>query len=172
MDIFDYAKKLGIKIPSATATPIDIEAGKAGYEKYLAETQAERDSLAKFYELENNAPKWWQLGKQLKAAIDNYDYIVGDAKSREERAQGTPMIQDAKKAMQYENERPNDGWSDDEKWAFGEKYATSPEEAYKLACAQNALPENFETLEYQEFLSQRRMLMSQIVRKAYLELCK
>ena len=46
------------------------------------------------------------------------------------------------------------------------------EEAYKLACAQNALPENFETLEYLEFLSQRRMLMSQIVYKAYLELCK
>lgn len=46
------------------------------------------------------------------------------------------------------------------------------EEGYKLACAQNALPENFETLEYPEFLNQRRMLMSQIVRKAYLELCK
>lgn len=46
------------------------------------------------------------------------------------------------------------------------------EEGYKLACAQNALPENFETLEYPDFLNQRRMLMSQIVRKAYLELCK
>ena len=135
MNILDYAKRLGIDLPGTKA--IDIEAGKAGYEKYLAETQAERDSLAKFYELENNAPKWWQLGKQLKTAIDNYDYIVGDAKSREEMAQGTPMIQDAKKAMQYENERPNDGWSDDEKWAFGEKYATSPEEAYKLALVIN-----------------------------------
>lgn len=46
------------------------------------------------------------------------------------------------------------------------------EEGYRLACEQNALPENFETLEYPEFLNQRRMLMSQIVRKAYLELCK
>lgn len=46
------------------------------------------------------------------------------------------------------------------------------EEGYKLTCAQNALPENFEMLEYSEFLVQRRTLMSQIVRKAYLELCK
>ena len=46
------------------------------------------------------------------------------------------------------------------------------EDGYKLACAQNALPENFESLEYPEFLAQRRMLMSQIVRKAYEKLNK
>lgn len=46
------------------------------------------------------------------------------------------------------------------------------EEGYKLACAQNALPENFETMEYPDFLNQRRMLMSQIVRKSYLKLCE
>ncbi|MCD8117381.1 MAG: DUF262 domain-containing protein [Oscillospiraceae bacterium] len=46
------------------------------------------------------------------------------------------------------------------------------EEGYKLACAQNALPDNFENLEYQEFLTQRRLLMAQIVRKAYNKLCK
>ena len=41
------------------------------------------------------------------------------------------------------------------------------EEGYKLACAQNALPENFERLEYPAFLRQRRILMAQIVRSAY-----
>ena len=46
------------------------------------------------------------------------------------------------------------------------------EEGYKLACAQNALPENFEQLSYPEFLSQRRSLMAQIVKKAYKELDK
>ncbi len=46
------------------------------------------------------------------------------------------------------------------------------EEGYKLACAQNALPENFEQLSYPEFLSQRRLLMAQIVKKAYKELDK
>lgn len=46
------------------------------------------------------------------------------------------------------------------------------EEGYKLACAQNALPENFELLSYPDFLSQRRLLMAQIVKKAYNELNK
>ena len=46
------------------------------------------------------------------------------------------------------------------------------EEGYKRTCAQNALPENFEKLTYPEFLSQRRLLMAQIVKKAYNELIK
>ena len=46
------------------------------------------------------------------------------------------------------------------------------EEGYKLACAQNALPENFEQLSYPDFLNQRRLLMAQIVKKAYAELNK
>ena len=46
------------------------------------------------------------------------------------------------------------------------------EEGYKLACAQNALPENFEQLSYPEFLSQRRLLMAQIVKKVCKELDK
>lgn len=46
------------------------------------------------------------------------------------------------------------------------------EDGYKLACEQNALPENFEQLSYMDFLSQRRILMSQIVKKAYVELSK
>lgn len=46
------------------------------------------------------------------------------------------------------------------------------EEGYKLACAQNALPENFEQLSYPEFLNKRRLLMAQIVKKAYNELDK
>lgn len=46
------------------------------------------------------------------------------------------------------------------------------EVGYQLACAQNALPENFEKLPYLEFLSQRRLLMAQIVKKAYKQLNK
>ena len=46
------------------------------------------------------------------------------------------------------------------------------EEGYKRTCAQNALPENFEKLTYPEFLSQRRLLMAQIIKKAYNELNK
>lgn len=46
------------------------------------------------------------------------------------------------------------------------------EDGYKLACEQNALPENFENLEYMDFLAQRRVLMSKTIKKAYDELCK
>jgi hypothetical protein len=43
---------------------------------------------------------------------------------------------------------------------------------YKLACEQNALPENFETMEYMEFLAERRKLMAKIIQKAYMKLCQ
>lgn len=46
------------------------------------------------------------------------------------------------------------------------------EEGYKLACKQNALPENFEQLSYPEFLIKRRILMAQVVKKAYDKLNK
>ena len=46
------------------------------------------------------------------------------------------------------------------------------EAGYKLACEQNALPDNFETLEYMDFLAQRRVLMANTVKKAFEELCK
>ena len=46
------------------------------------------------------------------------------------------------------------------------------EEAYKLTCYENALPENFEKLSYDEFLTKRRLLMSHIVKKAYGKLNK
>lgn len=46
------------------------------------------------------------------------------------------------------------------------------EEGYRLICEQNALPENFEQLSYPDFLSKRRLLMAQIVKKAYRELDK
>lgn len=38
---------------------------------------------------------------------------------------------------------------------------------YTLACKQNALPENFESMDYFEFLEKRRLLMAEIVRLAF-----
>ena len=46
------------------------------------------------------------------------------------------------------------------------------EEGYRRACAEHALPENFETMAYMDFLEKRRGLMAQIVRKAYQRLCE
>lgn len=41
------------------------------------------------------------------------------------------------------------------------------EEGYKQACEQNALPIDFENLEYPEFLKERRILMAKMIKKAY-----
>lgn len=46
------------------------------------------------------------------------------------------------------------------------------EEKYIKACAEHALPENFEKMEYPAFLAARRKLMANIVKRAYFELCK
>ena len=46
------------------------------------------------------------------------------------------------------------------------------EEGYLLACQQNALPIGFEGMDYFTFLEKRRLLMSEIIKKAYNQLCK
>jgi hypothetical protein len=45
------------------------------------------------------------------------------------------------------------------------------EEGYAKSCRDNALPLDFEKLEYPDFLAQRRVLMASIVKKAYGRLC-
>ena len=45
------------------------------------------------------------------------------------------------------------------------------EEGYRRTCAENALPENFENMEYPVFLAERRKLMAEIIRKGYERLC-
>lgn len=46
------------------------------------------------------------------------------------------------------------------------------EAAYLKTCADNALPVDFEKMEYLDFINERRKLMSEIIKKAYLELNK
>ena len=63
--------------------------------------------------------------------------------------------------------------SDDEpKEYVGRFRAKLGEDGYKLACEQNALPEDFEKLPYLEFLEKRRVLMAGIIKKAYDKLCE
>ena len=45
------------------------------------------------------------------------------------------------------------------------------DDGYKQTCAENALPDDFETLDYPTFLTKRRKLMAQIIRKGYERLC-
>lgn len=46
------------------------------------------------------------------------------------------------------------------------------ENGYKKTCAENALPVDFEKMEYPAFLEQRRKLMAGIVKQAYQKLCE
>ncbi len=46
------------------------------------------------------------------------------------------------------------------------------EDRYKETCFENALPLDFEKMNYEEFLAKRRVLMAQKVREAYIELSK
>ena len=54
----------------------------------------------------------------------------------------------------------------------GQYRAKLGEEGYKRTCAEHALPENFENMQYNEFLEKRRVLMAKIVKKAYDKLCE
>jgi hypothetical protein len=41
------------------------------------------------------------------------------------------------------------------------------DEAYRKACAENALPEDFENMEYPDFLVARARLMAAMIREAF-----
>ncbi len=45
------------------------------------------------------------------------------------------------------------------------------DDGFRKTCAENALPENFETMDYPQFLVTRRKLMAEIIRKGYERLC-
>ena len=57
--------------------------------------------------------------------------------------------------------------SDDAPALYIQRYKDKLGEEYKSHCENHALPENFESMEYMEFLSRRRSLMAQIIQKAY-----
>lgn len=57
--------------------------------------------------------------------------------------------------------------SDDAPALYVGRYKDTLGEEYKTHCENHALPENFETMDYLEFLSKRRTLMAQIIKKAF-----
>ena len=53
----------------------------------------------------------------------------------------------------------------------GEYRARLGEVGYSRTCEENALPKNFESMDYSTFLTERRKLMAAIIRKGYERLC-
>ena len=63
--------------------------------------------------------------------------------------------------------------SDDDPIVYAHRYKEKlGMERYRLACEQNALPDGFESMEYMEFLGKRRILMANLIHKAFNELSK
>ena len=122
----------------------------------------------------SNTPlsKYWVLGSDgMKKAIDKHhifpkqhlaDIGIPDDRDRNQLANFT-----------YLDYNTNIDISDDAPALYVERYkAKLGEEGYAKACAENALPQNFETLGYFEFLAERRVLMAVIIRKAFEKLWK
>ena len=57
--------------------------------------------------------------------------------------------------------------SDDAPALYIQRYKDNLGDEFKTHCENHALPENFETMEYMEFLSKRRILMAQLIKKAF-----
>lgn len=117
----------------------------------------------------SNTPlsKYWVLGSDgMKKAIDKHHifpkqhlaYIgIPDDRDRNQMANFT-----------YLDYNTNNDISDDAPSLYVGRYkAKLGDEGYAKACAENALPEGFEGLDYFEFLEKRRALMSGIIKKAY-----
>lgn len=60
--------------------------------------------------------------------------------------------------------------SDDAPELYIGRYKEKLGDEYSKHCENHALPENFETMDYMEFLNERRNLMAQIIKKAYMRL--
>lgn len=117
----------------------------------------------------SNTPlsKYWVLGSDgMKKAIDKHhifpkqylaDIGIPDDRDRNQIANFT-----------YLDYNTNIDISDDAPSLYVVKYKKKLGiEGYAKACADNALPENFESMSYFEFLEKRRVLMSEIIKKAY-----
>ncbi len=120
----------------------------------------------------SNTPlsKYWILGSDgMKKAIDKhhifpkqYLFNIGieDDRDRNQLANFT-----------YLDYNTNIDISDDAPALYVHRYKMKlGDEGYKKACEDNALPEGFENLGYFEFLEKRRLLMSKIIKKAYMKL--
>lgn len=117
----------------------------------------------------SNTPlsKYWILGSDgMKKAIDKHhifpkqhlaDIGIPDDRDRNQMANFT-----------YLDYNTNIDISDDAPALYVGRYkAKLGDDAYARACAENALPEGFESMSYFEFLEKRRVLMSGIIKKAY-----
>ena len=119
------AKLLGYEEPKPKETKLifDLEKGKAGYNQYLADVEAEKAAK----EQASKEKKWWE--KLLEANAKNYTSLPSDANASAIAFANAVNFY----AQDDSYKKPSDDWTDDERWAFGEKYANNKDEAYAFA---------------------------------------
>ena len=125
-----YLQRLGIEVPSATAKAVDVEAGKAGYEKYLADVEAATTARNNAIEAEKSKQTWWDKASSIILQANG----MSSTMTNDPISTGFNQAVAAYKSIPDDyNSNPTDDWTDDERWAFGEKYATNAEGAYAFA---------------------------------------
>ena len=121
----EYAKRLGVETSSTPGdTLTDINAGKAGYDKYLADTASYQAELEK---RESDKSFWDKASEIILSASKISNTMTNDPIST-----AFNQAVEAYKNMPLDN-KPTDDWTDEEKWAFGEKYAANAQDAYAYA---------------------------------------
>ena len=128
INLIDYAKRLGIEIPGTSAAPVDKEAGKAGYEKYLADTASYQAELEKRITEENSKKSFWNKATEIILQANQ----ISNQMTNDPISTSFNQAVEAYKNVPMDN-KPSDDWTDEERWAFGEKYAVNASEAYAFA---------------------------------------
>ena len=132
---------------------LDIACGNGNYSSYLAQRGA---SVVAF----DYSKKMIELAKRRQSQYaKQIEFCVADATDR-------------KSILELKRNRAFIDISDKPPIEYVGVYrAKLGEEEYRRTCTENALPENFESLDYPDFLIERRKLMARIIRQGYERLC-
>lgn len=111
----------------STTSDYDVEVGKQGYQKYLDDQSAKstKKQTNRYLEQQTNGSK--TSGKKIGDVFTNIFGI-------------TPKNPDQERVTALESkdpQAPNDNWTEEQKYIFGYKYLSSPEDAYSYAIDTN-----------------------------------
>ena len=119
--IYEYLERLGIEPEYKIEEPLDVLAGKAGYEQYLADIQSGNDSTGE------KAPFLQQALRVTSALSQGIGKLVREFDSFEDFKSYVTA------PGEKEFKRPKDDWTTEEQWRFGQLYSQDKNKAYEYA---------------------------------------
>ena len=108
MNISEYTKRLGIDT-SPKVSPLDIEAGKAGYGQYLADIESFKKAQEETIASAESKKSWWDKASDLILHANQMSSNMSDNPV----SSGFNAAVEAYKNMPDDN-KPGDDWTDDE----------------------------------------------------------